>query len=204
MCKVTREAAWQEIAAEFEGKFDTDQLTAKWYNLRIQFKAYWAKQKREQGMSHITWKYFKPLTFIGGSRKDQQRLLAECEVNTTSPKKSTPFQSKSSIKRLRPSYHNSLHSKRAPVSQNTTLMSPANDFKNVSPILASLQQSLQNIQKVDSFQVFGNFLAEELRKIPDRTLANQMQRKLTRFLMDCMDEVDTAYGNQSLNNKTDL
>lgn len=76
MCKVTREAAWQEIAAEFGGKFDTDQLSAKWYNLRIQFKAYWAKQKREQGMSHITWKYFKPLMFIGQSRKEQRQLVS--------------------------------------------------------------------------------------------------------------------------------
>ncbi|XP_058812572.1 uncharacterized protein LOC131677055 isoform X2 [Topomyia yanbarensis] len=62
------------------------------------------------------------------------------------------------------------------------------------------QQSVQKVEKPDSFQVFGNFVAEELRKIPDLVLANQVQRKLNRYLMDCMDEVDAAYCHQSISN----
>lgn len=55
-----------------------------------------------------------------------------------------------------------------------------------------MQRALEKMEEVDSFQVFGNFVAAELRKISNESLANQVQRKITRFVMDCMDEVDAS------------
>lgn len=42
----------------------------------------------------------------------------------------------------------------------------------------------------DEFQVFGNFIASELRKIPDINNARRIQRKMQRVLLDYMDEMD--------------
>ncbi|XP_055525843.1 uncharacterized protein LOC129718788 isoform X1 [Wyeomyia smithii] len=192
MCKIMREEAWQEIAAEFDGKFDTDQLVAKWYNLRIQFKAYFAARKKRftaGGTDRTTWKYFMPLMFIAGGTRKQQQMVADCDLNTTDHPKKPAVRSKPAVKR-----HHQIQR-----TQNTTLHSSADDIIHITKTLASVQQSLQSMQKVDSFQVFGNFVAEEIRKIPEPVVANQVQRKLTRFLMDCMDEVDTAYCSQSMN-----
>lgn len=58
--------------------------------------------------------------------------------------------------------------------------------------LKGMEKALKKMDEMDSFQTFGNFVAEELRKIPNVTLANKVQRKLTRYLMDCLDEVDAT------------
>lgn len=42
----------------------------------------------------------------------------------------------------------------------------------------------------DEFQIFGNFIASELRKIPDINNARRIQRKMLRVLLDYMDEMD--------------
>lgn len=56
--------------------------------------------------------------------------------------------------------------------------------------LQGMERALKKMDEVDSYQVFGNFVAEELRKINNLATANKVQRKLTRVLMDCLDEVD--------------
>lgn len=67
---------------------------------------------------------------------------------------------------------------------------PTDDCKSIA--LKGMQRALEKMEEVDSFQVFGNFVAAELRKISNESLANQVQRKITRFVMDCMDEVDAS------------
>lgn len=42
----------------------------------------------------------------------------------------------------------------------------------------------------DEFQIFGDFVASELRKIPDKATARRVQRKLQRNLLDYMDDMD--------------
>lgn len=72
-----------------------------------------------------------------------------------------------------------------PTATTTTL----SDAKSIA--LQGMERALKKMDEVDSYQVFGNFVAEELRKIKDPAMANKVQRKLTRVLMDCLDEVDS-------------
>lgn len=65
---------------------------------------------------------------------------------------------------------------------------PIDNSKSIA--LEGMQQALNKMNDIDSFEVFGNFVAAELRKIPNSTLANKTQRKIARFVLDCMDEVD--------------
>lgn len=53
-----------------------------------------------------------------------------------------------------------------------------------------MERALKKMDEMDSYQVFGNYVAEELRKINNPNVANKVQRKLTRVLMDCLDEVE--------------
>ncbi|XP_055543943.1 uncharacterized protein LOC129729408 [Wyeomyia smithii] len=137
-------------------------------------------------------------------RKEAQQALdqlAESEViieEHESSAKQTPMRMKTAGKRRYQSLPHSSPAK-TPRMQNSSYVSASNfsEHKNVANVLANFQQTVQSLQKVDSYQVFGNFIAEELRKIPEEKLANQVQRKLTRFLMDCIDEADRPAENSS-------
>lgn len=74
-----REAAWQTIAEEFFfDEYTTDQLNAKWANLRIQFNANHTKSKKI-GEHKVKWSYFHYMKFI-----------TENEESTETQSKSVP------------------------------------------------------------------------------------------------------------------
>ncbi|XP_058467109.1 uncharacterized protein LOC131440029 isoform X2 [Malaya genurostris] len=194
--KILRETAWQGIAQdEFEDQYDADQLIAKWNNLRIQFKAYWSKTKRskarhDSGQKKVIWRYFRPMAFLAAS-SDSSLLKAVTEQTEDVKHRPRPTPTRTSMA--------SAQKRRlSPEKSVAKFSSPPGN--HLSQDVYEEKRSVQKVEKIDSFQVFGNFVAEELRKIPDQVLANQVQRKLTRYLMDCMDEVDEAYCHQSLNN----
>lgn len=67
--KNQRDAAWKEISEIFESKYPANELSAKWANLRIQFKSYAAKFNKTKsgqatGEHQIHWRFFKPMLFI--------------------------------------------------------------------------------------------------------------------------------------------
>ncbi|XP_058812570.1 uncharacterized protein LOC131677055 isoform X1 [Topomyia yanbarensis] len=192
MSKLKRDAVWKEIAHEvFDDQYEADQLVAKWNNLRIQFKSYWAKHRRswaDRGGKQISWKYYKPMLFIAGNKRSSVKMESLDEIKHLP--KSTPVRSTkmAQVKRRLT----------CPEHVSPKFSSPTSNRHSTTA--GGEQQSVQKVEKPDSFQVFGNFVAEELRKIPDLVLANQVQRKLNRYLMDCMDEVDAAYCHQSISN----
>lgn len=75
-------------------------------------------------------------------------------------------------------------------------VSSVDDIKLIT--LQGIEQTLKKTNDVDSFQIFGNFIAEELRKIPNQQTANKIQRKLTRTLMDCLDEMEDQQNTSTL------
>lgn len=52
-----------------------------------------------------------------------------------------------------------------------------------------LQRALKVMDNTDRYQIFGNYVASELRRLPDSS-ANRVQRKLARFLLDCVEEIE--------------
>lgn len=56
--------------------------------------------------------------------------------------------------------------------------------------LNGMKRALQKMEESDSFQAFGNFVATELRKIPNQTAANNIQRKVQRKLLDCIEDYE--------------
>lgn len=67
--------------------------------------------------------------------------------------------------------------------------SPEDGSKKVA--LEGMQRALASLEeREDAFQIFGNFVASELRKIEDPMMANRIQRVLTRNLMDLLDEAE--------------
>lgn len=61
--------------------------------------------------------------------------------------------------------------------------------------LEGMNKALKKMEENDSFQVFGDFIASELRKIPNKVDADRVQRKLQRTLLDFMDELDNNVHN---------
>lgn len=67
---------------------------------------------------------------------------------------------------------------------------PVDDCKKVA--MDAMNKALKKMDESDSFQVFGDFIASELRKIPDKANAVRIQRKMQRVLLDAMDELDDS------------
>ncbi|XP_055525915.1 uncharacterized protein LOC129718831 [Wyeomyia smithii] len=138
-------------------------------------------------------------------RKEAQQALdqlVESEVVVEETEQTKPFFTPMRIKTVAKRRHQSLpqHSNHV---KSARLQNNSHDYENVLNALTNVQQTVQSLQKVDSYQVFGNFIAEELRKIPEEKLANQLQRKLMRFLMDCLDEAEQSH-EKSVHNKNEF
>lgn len=74
--KNQRDAAWKEVFNIFEEKYPINELSAKWANLRIQFKSYAAKFKKTKsgqgtGEYNVHWRFFKPMLFILSAEHEQ-------------------------------------------------------------------------------------------------------------------------------------
>lgn len=72
--KSARENAWQTIGDIFNGKYDTSDMSAKWSNLRIQYRTAAARAKSKSGQGVVEnpkWKYFSALSFVGRAEDEQ-------------------------------------------------------------------------------------------------------------------------------------
>lgn len=83
--RILRDAAWQEISENiFNAECDGAQLSAKWSNLRIQFKSYHSKSKQSksgQGIDEhkVSWKHFSRMLFIAAA-EDEQSTISESNL----------------------------------------------------------------------------------------------------------------------------
>lgn len=74
--KTHRDTAWSEVCNAFDGKYPVNEISAKWANLRIQFKSYAAKFKKTKsgqgfGEYQVHWRFFKPMMFIATAETEQ-------------------------------------------------------------------------------------------------------------------------------------
>lgn len=71
--RTKRDSAWQSIATTFENKIPVDQLTAKWQNLRTQYRTSLASAKKTKSGQGATskphWKFHSQMEFIGAAEK---------------------------------------------------------------------------------------------------------------------------------------
>lgn len=72
--KTLRDRAWKYIADKFEEKYSVTDLTAKWTNLRIQFRGYASRAKTKSGQGTVEipkWKFYNALQFVGRNEDKQ-------------------------------------------------------------------------------------------------------------------------------------
>ncbi|XP_065076324.1 uncharacterized protein LOC135699894 [Ochlerotatus camptorhynchus] len=166
-----RNTVWEEMAENiFNRVYDGAQLQAKWSNLRIQFKAYHTKAKHTksgQGAREnaISWKYYVAAAEEEQTTESVSNLVLDTEQEAGSSCNTTPVAKKR---------------KKTESSESLKVLA-----------IEGMQRALNKMDgDVDSFQTFGNFVASELRKIPDSAVANRVQRTLTRNLIDLLDEAE--------------
>ncbi|XP_055622922.1 uncharacterized protein LOC129766418 [Toxorhynchites rutilus septentrionalis] len=173
-----RDSVWQYIAENiFDGKYSVAEVSAKWTNLRIQFRSYYAKKnKRKSGQaacSKTCWKYYSQMMFIATSEEQQ---TARSESNLVLEENFVEGTPKTHVSN--------------PKNKRTRQSTESTGDPTKAIALEGMQAALKKMSEVDSFQVFGNYIAEELRKISDVNAANRIQRKLARQLIDCLDELE--------------
>lgn len=75
--------------------------------------------------------------------------------------------------------------------RRTSSAEAPDDGESVSPADIQRRKSTR-VSEHDHFQYFGNYVASELRRIPNPETANIVQRKVARFLLDCLDVIDAT------------
>lgn len=74
--KTERQSAWKHISeTDFDGKFKESEIMAKWSNIRIQYRSYFAKYRKTksgQGASEqVKWKFYEAMDFVGRAEEEQ-------------------------------------------------------------------------------------------------------------------------------------
>lgn len=74
--KIERQSAWKQISEnEFDKKFTDNELMAKWSNMRIQYRSYFAKYRKGkfgQGANEaVKWEFFDAMDFVGRAEVEQ-------------------------------------------------------------------------------------------------------------------------------------
>lgn len=70
--KIERQSAWKQMSdADFDNKFTDDQLVAKWSNMRIQYRSYFAKYREKKSGDTIKWKYYEAMSFVDRAEEQQ-------------------------------------------------------------------------------------------------------------------------------------
>lgn len=74
--KIERQSAWKQMSEnEFDKKFNDNELMAKWSNMRIQYRSYFAKYRKSksgQGASESAkWKFYDAMDFVGRAEEEQ-------------------------------------------------------------------------------------------------------------------------------------
>ncbi|XP_062565486.1 uncharacterized protein LOC134227824 [Armigeres subalbatus] len=174
---------WADIYENvFNREIDIGQLGAKWTNLRIQYKSYHAKAKR----GPVSWKYYPHMIFLAAVQEEQyvKSDTKPAQIFLTEPE--IPCSNVSSESTVSAGLNNRKRKKK--ISRSL----PDNDHSTENNVIPEkVKSELPNLRDHgDSFQAFGNFVAAELRKLPDSLVANRIQRTLTRTLMDLLDQAD--------------
>lgn len=79
--KIERKSAWKQISdADFDRKFSDTELMAKWTNMRIQYRSYFAKYRKTksgQGKDEsIKWKFYEAMDFVDSAEGEQTATTA--------------------------------------------------------------------------------------------------------------------------------
>lgn len=74
--RIERQSAWKQMSeADFDNKFTVDEIMAKWSNMRIQYRSYFAKYRKNksgQGANEpVKWKFYGAMDFVGQAEEEQ-------------------------------------------------------------------------------------------------------------------------------------
>lgn len=169
-----RSSAWTEIAEIFENEISIDQLSAKWQNLRTQYRKSLTsndkiKSGQAGGSSTPHWKFHSQMAFVGNAEQVQ---TADSESNMSfNDDNDSCSTTTSSAQRTK---------KNLPSTDNDEIM-----VKGMQCAMARLERAKQ---APDEVQAFGNFLVAELRQIKDANYRSRTQRQLLQLLWDCKDK----------------
>lgn len=178
-----RDSIWTSIAANnLGGQFAVDEVVAKWSNLRVQFRSCETRLKTTksgQGANEnsVHWKFFKSMLFISGANLEKAAESIsnlEHQASDLSPLETST---------------NSTSTPKVKYGNRKPRRTQNDEGKAVA--LNGLERALKVMDNTDSYQIFGNYVASELRRLPNDH-ANRVQRKIARFLLDCLEEIDEA------------
>lgn len=189
--KVERQAAWKLISkVDFNGRFKVSELVAKWSNLRIQYRSYCLK-RQESTSGHganIQWKFFEPMNFVD---RAEEELASGTVSNSVCDSLSFLFDSNSKtpeISELR---------RLSQSSSEATTSSSATSIVSEGMKYSANELEVQRQPRLNEFDVFGNYIATELRSISDPNAAQRIRFKVARCLMECIEaENDRAQRKQ--------
>ncbi|XP_055524911.1 uncharacterized protein LOC129718289 isoform X3 [Wyeomyia smithii] len=185
--KIARQNAWKKISENaFDRKFNDSELMAKWANMRIQYRSYftkYGKTKSGHGDNNpVKWKFYETMHFIGRDEEEQTETAVSNPMIADEVPLESPFDKSTTST---PRFSKSRRSSQS--SSITTTSSAPIVAKEKKDDAAAKQVTEQQQRCEDEFDVFGRYIASELRSLSDLKFARQVRLKLTRCLMDCIE-----------------
>ncbi|KAJ6632855.1 hypothetical protein Bhyg_16428 [Pseudolycoriella hygida] len=162
-----RQVLWKDLSKNaFEGKFTDNELIAKWANLRIQYRSN-KKLKSNQGSTDlVTWKFFDAMSFVDHTENKQ----SSNSVNVDEESYDSTFDRLSTT---------------TPV---PSLLSSPTTTSSAPTVMDTLCVKEHHQSAEDEFDVFGKYVASELRSLTDPRAAQRIRFKVARYLMDCIED----------------
>lgn len=189
-----RDSAWQSIATVFSDEIPVDQLTAKWQNLRTQYRTSLASAKKTKSGQGVAfkphWKFHSQMSFIGATEQSQTvRSESNFSLEDTDIGEFESQASGSSGEAVR----------------NRKIVSTSNNMANTNEtdqmLLSGMKCALDRLQQPkkapDDAQNFGNYFVTELRKIKSAAYRETTQRKLLQLLWDSIDKEPVKFQQQN-------
>lgn len=191
-----RVAAWKEIHAEFEGRTSHRELTAKWQNLRIQYRASMdsiRKGKTGTSTNPPLWKYHRDMAFLGAGDNmqntsydsssyfdtDGEEPMASCSNSAPSGGTEAEEGFVANVEWDPDMYLNLVDS-------NDKELNEMQSSSEVGRIPEPFQRPNQSPVD-DAIDIFGKYLASYLRKIRTDQHREKTQRQLIQLMWECID-----------------
>lgn len=186
-CRNKRESAWDAVSSVLNKKFTIEQLTAKWQNLRNQYRTSLSSSKKTKSGQGATtkpnWKYHSQMAFVGAAEA-QQTTQTESNFSFADDESIASGSSISVVGRI--SKANGEKSSSGASGTNESTNEATNELL-LTGMKCAIDRLKQPKNGPDDVQTFGNFLVSELRKIKNKTYRETTQRRLLQFLWDCME-----------------
>ncbi|XP_053699387.1 zinc finger protein 737-like [Sabethes cyaneus] len=197
--RAKKDAAWRDIEQNvFGSRIKPAEITIKWNSLRVQYNMYVSKYKSKPSVSGrgpvIKWRYFHAINFIGMNNGSFRKPTIPDlpAVSTISESLTSPEQTVSSVRQPAPASSTNRKLHQSPLRAERLRKPSDSDRDNNGRVREGIQSLVEHFSETrnDEFSIFGQFVASEVKRLPNDLQRQQLKRIIMRAIIDFNEDVE--------------